>query len=500
MTGDAPLLIASLPGRTIEALRQETESARAGGADLAEVRIDRLAPNERDGLSRLFPAALPLLATLRSRAEGGEGPDDPDARRPILEEAGRLPFLWIDFEEDRDRPLADQLRAGGHSIQILSAHLPSGTPATELIRRSRAPLPAGALRKLVVPSSVAGLLGEILPALRATGRDSTVVLTTGPSGPLLRGWSMRLGYPFVYGSLPQGPSGGAGPPVEASQVPVDRLRLLFDGGGEGPIFALVGRPVGHSQSPYLHSRWMRRTGKRGLYLALEVDSEVEFVESLGPLAENGFRGINVTHPWKSAALASATRVGRGAELCGVANCLTFEGEDVAAENTDLVAILRRLEELRSTGRWSGEELAVVGAGGSAAATLAAARELHVPAFVAARSEENAEALAARFGATALREPRAFGLVVHATDVGRSGVAPLEVPLRLLLDSKSHVLDWVYAPDRPEVRSIAEAAGASYEDGWQLLGYQAASSFGIWWGAEPEESEVARTIAEGPCTG
>lgn len=502
MTGDVPLLIVTLPGRTIEALRGEIPDARTAGADVAEVRLDRLPPTERERISQLFPAALPLLATLRSRTEGGEGPDRPEERGPILEAAAQLPFLWLDLEEARDLPLAGRLRPGGHSIQVLSAHLPAATPPAELIRRAHVAPPPGTLRKLVVASSVGDLLGEILPSLEATATDSTVVLTTGASGPLLRAWSMRLRFPFVFARLPSDRIRDAEAPVEPSQIPVDRLRFFFEGGADRPIFALLGRPVAHSQSPYLHSRWMRSLGHRGLYVALDIASESEFVEALGPLAAHGVLGVNVTHPWKSAALASATRVGRGAELCGTANCLTFDGGDVAAENTDLVAILRRLEELRGDGGWDGSELLVVGAGGAAAATLAAARELQVRGAVVARSTERAAALAERFGATSVAptEPRAFPLVVHATDVGRGDGGPLEVPLRDFLAPGGRVLDWVYSADVPVVREAAAAARATYEDGWRLLAYQAAASFGIWWGSEPQPGELARTIEEGPCTG
>ncbi len=311
---------------------------------------------------------------------------------------------------------------------------------------------------------------------------------------------MQLHYPFVYAGLPETWAAETAPPVEPSQIPVDRLRFLFDGGG-GPLFAVAGHPVAHSRSPYLHSRWMRAGRHPGLYVTLDILSEAEFVESLDPLVAGGLRGLNVTHPWKSAALASATRVGRGAEVCGAANCLTFRDDEVEAENTDLVAVLRRLDELRRIGTWDGRELAVIGAGGAAAATLAAARELGASAHVFARSAEKAAPLAKRFGATPLprSEARPFSLVVQATDVGREGSSALEAPLTELIGPSTRVLDWVYSPADPVVKVVTEGAGGQYEDGWRLLVYQAAASFGLWWGAEPLPEDLDRTIEEGRCT-
>ncbi len=327
-----------------------------------------------------------------------------------------------------------------------------------------------------------------------------MLLTTGPSGALLRAWSKRFRFPLVYASLPDASGGTSPTPVEPSQIPADRLRHFFSG-DDAPLFAVTGHPVAHSLSPYLHSRWMRKRRVPGLYISLDIQSESEFVESLAPLAAGGFRGLNVTHPWKSAALESATRVGRGAEACGAANCLTFRDDEIEAENTDLVAILRRLDELRRVGEWDGGAMAVIGAGGAAAATLTAARELGVPASVSARAPERAAAIAKRFGATPLDSSgsRPVSLVVHATDVGRGGTGPLEAPLADLVDSSTHVLDWGYSPVDPTVRAITEAAGGRYEDGWRLLVYQAAASFGVWWGTEPAPEELAATIVEGPCT-
>jgi shikimate dehydrogenase len=501
MTPETPLLIVTLPGRTVEEVRDQVQLARSGGADVAEVRLDRWSVSERARAPALFPSALPLMATLRSRAEGGEGPDDPDERRGLLETFARMPFQWVDLEESRDPSLVPAAGTTTDAIRVLSTHLPEGTSLPDLVRRLHALAPRGTVRKVVLPASVGELLGSILPSLRAAGMGSAVVLTTGPSGGLLRAWAMRFHYPFVYASLPESALPDAPSPVEASQVPVDRLRFFFERGDAAPLFAVVGHPVAHSRSPYLHSRWMTVGRRVGIYLALDFATETEFVESLDPLVAGGFRGLNVTQPWKFAALASATRVGRGAELCGAANCLTFRDDEVEAENTDLIAILRRLDELRRFGDWDGKELAVIGSGGAAAATLAAARELGASAYLLARSPETGPLLAGRLGARLLSaaEARPFSLVVHATSVGREASGALEAPLAELLRTGSRVLDWVYASAIPVVRATTESMGALYEDGWRLLVYQAAASFGIWWGAEPPAAEVDRAVEEGPCT-
>ncbi len=502
MSARVPALVVSLPAMAVAPARAQAAVALAAGADLAEVRFDRWSAAERNSASELFPTPLPLIATLRSRAEGGEGPDDPAERARILLDLARWPFRWIDVEAARDGPLLARLPGRADLGRIVSTHVVGEFDGGAWARLLREPVPVGCVRKVVASASIGRLLGELLPLLPPVEESLVATMTTGASGPLLRAWGQRLGLPFVYASLPEeGPGGSGSPPVEPGQIPVDRLRRYFAAPEAGPLFGIAGHPVAHSHSPWLHSRWMRDSERTGIYVPLDFSSEAEFVEALGPLADRGFRGINVTHPFKEAALAAASDVRPGATACGVANCLTLHGAEVEAENTDLLAVLRRLTELAEGGRWDGRSLTVVGTGGAARATLAAARTLGVERRVLGRDPVSAANVARAFGATAVSPAyaRSDGLVVHATSVGRADAGHLELPLERLLRPGGHLLDWVYAPDHASVAEVAGRAGASYEDGRRLLVYQAAASFARWWGAEPDEESFRATLEEERCT-
>jgi shikimate dehydrogenase len=323
------------------------------------------------------------------------------------------------------------------------------------------------------------------------------VLTTGGSGPILRALARRLGAPLAFASLPDRSERSA---VEPSQVPVDRLRPFLYADGDAPLFAVAGRPVAHSQSPRVHSRWMAAAGHPGLYVPLEFADDAEFVESLPLLAEAGFRGLNVTHPFKAAAFEAATSAAPGAEAVRAANCLTLRNGEVLAENTDLAAVLRRLEELRSGPATQAAGVTVLGAGGAARATLAAARLLRLPATVVARRPEAARAVAREFDATALPPgPVPPGtIVVHATAAGRGGAEDLDGALGAAVAHAAYVLDWVYRPESPRVADLARSAGAPYEDGWRLFVYQAAASYSVWWDEEPAARVSDELLGEGAC--
>ena len=496
MTGPRPLIVVSVPARTPEAAVEQIAAAAVGGADAAEIRLDRWTPNDRTRLGEIFPAALPLLATLRSRSEGGDGPDDPGERAAALREIVRHPFRWIDLERARDERIAGDLPPVEKVGRIVSVHLPEYDADRwpkvwlELARHE-------GIGKLVLPASVPAALDEIVPTISGRRPSPVIVHTRGPSGPLLRALSRRLALPMVFAALPV--SAGAGS-VEPSQVPVDRLRPYLDADGEPPLFAVAGRPIGHSRSPDVHSAWMRRDGREGLYVPLEFADDDEFLRSIPLLAAHGFRGLNVTQPFKSAAFECATDARASAEVCRAANCLVLGPDEVIAENTDLAAIVRRLEELTRDGRWDGRTMTVVGSGGAARATLAAARELGVRAQVVARNRPDAERIATEFGATAAPNTGATpaDLLVNATSIGRGESGAPQLRLAPLLAPSATVLDWVYRPDRADVAEAARAAGAAYEDGWRLFVYQAAASYALFWGQPPSDDAVAEAITEGSC--
>lgn len=503
MTTPLPLIIASCPGRSVAALQLELRTAATAGADLGEVRLDRLPAEERLRADALFPSPIPLIGTLRSRAEGGEGPDSRSDREPVLDRLARLPFRFLDLERARDSAFFETAtsRLPASSSIIFSSHLAARTLTLEIRRLLELPRPPRAVAKVVLPCGFSRLWSDLLPGLFPFDAYAPYVLhTTGATGPILRAWAHRFGMFAVFGSLPESPPSAAVDTVEPSQVPVNRLRSHMRGISGNPIFGVVGHPIQHSRSPAIHSFWMERERRDGLYLALDMSTAEELTESLGPLASGGFRGLNVTHPWKQVALSVASRAGPAAEAAGCANSLTFEPDTISAENTDVAAVRRRLSELKAAGLWNGSPVIVLGGGGSARAALAALSSLDSTGIVLARRREVAEGLAREYGGLSgvgASLPPA-DLVIHATPAGREDCPTLDLPWRSVVGRGTHVLDFVYQPVHSILRTGAVSKGASYEDGSRLLVYQAAESYATWWGAAPSDDLQEAALREVLC--
>ena len=80
--------------------------------------------------------------------------------------------------------------------------------------------------------------------------------------------------------------------------------------------AVVGHPIGHSQSPTIHGHWLEATGIAGTYEAMDLHPD-SFEADIQKLVDQGFQGVNATVPHKEVALAIAD------EVCSSAIAIQF---------------------------------------------------------------------------------------------------------------------------------------------------------------------------------
>ncbi|WP_223690663.1 shikimate dehydrogenase [Leifsonia poae] len=134
--------------------------------------------------------------------------------------------------------------------------------------------------------------------------------------------------------------------------------------------AVLGSPIGHSQSPALHRAAYRALGLDWEYDAADVtgDTLAAFVEGLGP----EWRGLSLTMPLKQSVLPLLGEVDRVAERTGAANTVLFDDGVLRGFNTDVPGIVRALA---AAGLESARFVHILGGGATAASALVAAAEL-----------------------------------------------------------------------------------------------------------------------------
>jgi shikimate dehydrogenase len=258
---------------------------------------------------------------------------------------------------------------------------------------------------------------------------------------------------------------------------------------------LLGHPVGHSLSPAFQNAALAAAGIALRYEALDVEpaSLSAMMEALRAVSAAG----NVTVPHKEAVHAMCDERSAEAERAGAVNCFAFRDGRLVGHNTDIGGI--RV----AVGRLLGSPprdlvFGVVGAGGAAAAVLAAVEGWPgCRAILVNRTAARARALVARFGSIAeygdVEDLAARAdIVVNATALGLRPDDPLPVDPRSL-GPDAAVLDLVYSPDETRLVREARASGRRAHDGMSMLLAQGAAAFAWWFGQKPVDDVMWRAV-------
>ena len=260
---------------------------------------------------------------------------------------------------------------------------------------------------------------------------------------------------------------------------------------------LLGHPVAHSLSPVLQNAALRHAGLPIVYEAIDVPPRALDSAVRRLLAARG--GGNVTIPHKEAMARRCARVDAIAERVGAIN--TFRvAEDGALEgtNTDVGgfdALAREAGALRT-----GARVAVLGAGGSAAAVLAALeRWSGAKVSLFNRTATRAAALASRFAiiddvaATPARAVQHATVVVNATSLGLRASDQHPVPIDEVRPD-AVVLDLVYRPGETAWIRAARERGHTAADGLCMLLEQGALAFEWWFGIAAPRDVMRQALA------
>lgn len=262
-------------------------------------------------------------------------------------------------------------------------------------------------------------------------------------------------------------------------------------------YAVVGNPIGHSRSPEIHTLFAEQTRQLLSYERIEapIDGFEDFALAL---RDAGYRGLNVTVPFKIDAAKLADELAPRARLAGAVNTLKFDGDTILGDNTDGIGFVRDVRDRLGFDLSSGSVL-VLGAGGAVRGLLGSLLDAS-PRWIAVanRSHTRAEELAEEFGVEAIHfdeiPAEHFDLIVNGTTTGLNHEAPPIDPDTF--NDCTLAYDLVYAADPTPFMDLARGGGAKTVcDGLGMLIEQAAESFLVWRGVRPDTAPVYHSLRE-----
>jgi shikimate dehydrogenase len=265
-------------------------------------------------------------------------------------------------------------------------------------------------------------------------------------------------------------------------------------------YAVFGNPIGHSKSPFIHAQFAQQTGQQLTYTAELIELD-DFNNAVERFAENNGKGLNITVPFKQEAWALATNRSSRAERAGAVNTLVINGkDDYFGDNTDGIGLVRDLVNNYRL-QLKGKHILIVGAGGAVRGVLEPILS-HEPASltIANRTREKALQLADDFSdlgkikGCGLDEfgDQCYDIIINGTSASLGGEMP-DLPDAIVSNS-TFCYDMMYAKEPTPFMQWAQNKGAfKVADGIGMLVEQAAESFRIWRGCEPDTTSVIAAL-------
>lgn len=330
--------------------------------------------------------------------------------------------------------------------------------------------------KLVVPADDVTDGLTPLKLLHELKRGDVVAYADGNSGFWTRPLAAHLGSQFTYGSLCD-ESNSSEPSVLQliRDYDLPRLRSVAE------IYGIVGEPILHSLSPYLHNAAYRALDIPGLFLPFHTGSFDRFWTGLiekGTLERMGLtpKGFTVGSPHKRVSLAISGEHSNLTRTAESSNIVHATGGTWRADTTDPDGILLNLA--RRSIDVENRRVAVIGCGGSGRAIAASLAEQNANVTLVNRSFERgrwaSQLLGLPFIPISEFSPAGYFLLVNATPVGRDG-GSLSFKLSDV-DPGAVIVDLVYGRQTTPLVAQARDRGDISIDGREVLLAQVTSQF------------------------
>ena len=469
-------------------------------ADLAELRVDCLEPDERL-LIRRFPeqAGMPVILTIRRDIDGGQFVGGEGVRINLMARglafAGadrRRNFAYLDIEEDLNVPsLEEAARTFGTRI-IRSYHNPRGTD-TNLSTMIRSMRHSG--DEIVKISVRANSTRDVLILLKA-GKECAdqekVLISMGHYGTYSRILAEQFGSTISYcGAFAEADAPSAAP----GQVDVQELAKQYrfrNINKATKVYGVTGNPLKMTSSPRFFNAIFDLEGTDAVYVPFPSDSIADFMEVANQLS---LEGVSVTVPYKESVIPFLNSMSDEVQSIGACNTLILTPQGWKGANTDARGFSGSLLAFLGRENFRRQRVTVIGAGGAARSVVFELHRLGAKVLILNRTAHKAGKLAAPYrfawGGLDDREipkiEKYRDIIIQTTSIGMEGSGDSSEPADPLafynFCGREEVMDLVYKPKMTPLLKRASNAGCNVLNGFDMLIRQAQYQYTYFTGKE-----------------
>lgn len=254
---------------------------------------------------------------------------------------------------------------------------------------------------------------------------------------------------------------------------------------------LIGYPIQHSLSPWIHNKFLERTHLKGTYTLHEISPDASFDENVLTLKKEKVDGFNVTVPYKEEIIPYLDMLDDTAKQMGAVNTVVYREGKWIGYNTDGIGYLRSLESKYPTFfQNKSKRILLIGAGGAARGIYYALDRAGFDCIdIANRTKASAEEIAklatlsSNTKVVSLKEAEEgignYDLIIQTTSVGMKPNVDTSILSFSQVKENAIASDIVYQPLQTKFLKEAEKNGAAIHYGHTMLLYQAQYAFEIW---------------------
>ncbi len=274
------------------------------------------------------------------------------------------------------------------------------------------------------------------------------------------------------------------------------------------IIGIIGHPIRHSYSPFVHNITIEILGLDYIYLPFDIPAS-NLRNALKGMVALNIKGCNITIPHKESCLQFLHNVSEEAGIVGAVNTIVNDSGKLTGYNTDVHGVMEALFPYKD--EIVGQTISVFGAGGAARSVLYTLIRHFKPKRINIinRTDQRGDTLKTFFQSKMrfdsiksyeLIPPDIVSiladskLLINATSIGM--FPEVDDSVTILQDSfqkNQLVFDLVYNPTETKLLKLAKESGAKTIDGLQMLVHQAAKSFEIWTGEKMPVSKILKAL-------
>lgn len=455
-------------------------------ADIIEIRFDCVPESELKAARRKISqlkCKKPFLVTFRPQEQGGKREITARERNCFWSSVGGN--CWADLEEDiagnNFQRLFDKRIGSFHDFSDAPENLDK---IYQRLKAKNVDIVKIAVSAEDVADSIA--VWKLLKKARKEN-EQIVPIAMGEAGKWTRVLGLAHGAPLVYAALE---AGGETAPGQFSAQDLTEVYRVRELSAHSEIYGVIGNPVAHSLSPFMHNAAFRFHRLDAVYIPFQVENLDEFIKKFVKREtreiELNFRGFSVTIPHKQAIIKHLNFIDETARKIGAVNTVKIEGDKLYGFNTDAQGFIEPLQN--AYGDLKGARAAIFGGGGAARGGVYALKKAGAKVTIFARNFEKAKNLAEEFevefneslAADDERRFDDFDIVVNATPLGLKGAFEGETPaVAAQIENVKLVYDLIYNPLETEFIRQAQKANVPTLGGLSMLAAQGAEQFKIW---------------------